>query len=59
MFNVTFLNMLMKAVIYNRYGAPDVLEIEDIEKPIPTDDEVLLKVCASSINVEDLDYLKR
>ena len=58
MFNATFLNMLMKAVVYNRYGAPDILEIEDIEKPIPNDYEVLLKVCASSINVEDLDYLK-
>ena len=48
----------MKAVVYGRYGSPEVLEVQEVEKPTPTDDEVLIKVCASSINVEDLDYLK-
>ena len=48
----------MKAVIYEKYGSPEVLEVQEIEKPAPTDDEVLIKVYASSINVEDLDYLK-
>jgi NADPH:quinone reductase-like Zn-dependent oxidoreductase len=50
--------MTMKAVVYGRYGSPEVLEVQEVEKPTPTDDEVLIKVCASSINVEDLDYLK-
>ena len=48
----------MKAVVYGRYGSPEVLEVQEVEKPTPTDNEVLIKVCASSINVEDLDYLK-
>jgi NADPH:quinone reductase-like Zn-dependent oxidoreductase len=50
--------MTMKAIVYSQYGSPDVLELREVEKPIPTDDEVLIKMCASSINVEDLDYLK-
>lgn len=50
--------MSMKAVVYSRYGSPDVLELKEVEKPTPGDDEVLIKMCASSINVEDLDYLK-
>lgn len=40
----------MKAVIHTKYGTPDVLELIDIEKPIPQDDEVLIKVRASSVN---------
>ena len=48
----------MKAVLYEKYGAPeDVLELLDVEKPVPRDNEVLVKVYASSVNVEDLDYL--
>jgi len=48
----------MKAIVYSRYGSPEVLKVQEVERPVPTDDEVLIKVCASSINVEDLDYLK-
>ena len=50
--------MTMKAIVYSSYGSPEVLEVQEVEKPVPADDEVLIKVCASSINVEDLDYLK-
>jgi NADPH:quinone reductase-like Zn-dependent oxidoreductase len=50
--------MTMRAIVYRRYGSPEVLEVQEVEKPVPTDDEVLIKVCASSINVEDLDYLE-
>jgi NADPH:quinone reductase-like Zn-dependent oxidoreductase len=50
--------MTMNAIVYSRYGLPEVLEVQEVEKPVPTDDEVLIKVCASSINVEDHDYLK-
>ena len=40
----------MKAAIFKSYGAPEVMEIEEIEKPVPTDDEVLVRVRASSVN---------
>jgi len=40
----------MKAIIHEKYGSPDVLELRDLEKPVPTDDEVLVRVYASSVN---------
>jgi hypothetical protein len=43
-------NSPRKAVVYHSYGTPDVLKIEELEKPTPKDDEVLVKVCASSAN---------
>ncbi len=36
----------MRAVVYDRYGGPDVLHIEDVEKPVPQDYEVLVQVHA-------------
>jgi NADPH:quinone reductase-like Zn-dependent oxidoreductase len=44
----------LKAVVYTKYGDPEVLQIKEIEKPSPGDDEVLIKVYAVSIN--DWDY---
>ncbi len=43
----------MKAVIFQKYGHPDVLEICEVEKPTPKDDQVLVKVCASSVNIAE------
>ena len=40
----------MKAIVYHRYGSPDVLQCEEIEKPTPADDEVLIRVHAASLN---------
>jgi NADPH:quinone reductase-like Zn-dependent oxidoreductase len=43
----------MKAAVYTRYGPPDVVQITDVEKPVPKDHEVLLKVRAASVNPAD------
>jgi NADPH:quinone reductase-like Zn-dependent oxidoreductase len=47
----------MKAIVYTKYGSPDVLQLKEVEKPIPKDDEVLIKVHAASINSWDWDML--
>ncbi|MCP4130860.1 MAG: NAD(P)-dependent alcohol dehydrogenase [bacterium] len=47
----------MKAIVYKQYGSPDVLHLEEIEKPSPKENEVLIKVHAASINSWDRDLL--
>jgi NADPH:quinone reductase-like Zn-dependent oxidoreductase len=47
----------MKAVFFNEYGSPDNLHLKEVAKPIPDDDEVLIKVQASSINSWDWEFL--
>jgi len=48
----------MKAIVYHEYGAADVLKCEDVEKPAPKDDEVLIKVRAASVNPLDWRLMK-
>jgi len=43
----------MKAILYCEYGSPDVLKFEDVEKPVPNDNQVLIKVRAASLNFID------
>ncbi len=47
----------MKAIVYSKYGTPDVLELKEIDKPILKEDEVLIKVYAVSINDWDWGLL--
>jgi len=48
----------MKAIVRTKYGSPDVLHLEEVEKPTPADDEVLVRTHAASINKADM-YLLR
>ena len=47
----------MKAIVYTKYGSPDVLQFTDVEKPSPKDDEILVKVFSASVNAYDWHFL--
>jgi NADPH:quinone reductase-like Zn-dependent oxidoreductase len=47
----------MKAIVFTKYGSPDVLELREVEKPTPKDDEVLIRVHAASLNDWDWEAL--
>ena len=48
----------MKAIVSNKYGSPDVLELKEVEKTIPEDDQVLVKFHTASLNYGNVVLLK-
>jgi NADPH:quinone reductase-like Zn-dependent oxidoreductase len=47
----------MKAIVYTKYGSPEVLQLKEVAKPTPKDDEVPIKVQAVSVNRSDWEGL--
>jgi NADPH:quinone reductase-like Zn-dependent oxidoreductase len=48
----------MKAIVYTKYGPPDVLELQEMDKPVVKDDEVLVRVRAASVNPLDWHFMR-
>jgi len=48
----------MKAIVYTKYGSPDVLQFKEVEKPAPTDGQILVKIYAASANPKDWHLMR-
>ena len=48
----------MRAVVYDRYGPPEVLRLEDVERPVPDEDQVLIRIHATTVNRTDCGWRK-
>lgn len=48
----------MKAAVYTQYGTPKVLQIKEVAKPVPKDNEILIRIRASAVNSGDIRLRK-
>src|SRR5512139_463923 len=48
----------MKAIVCTKYGSPDVLQLQEVAKPAPQDDEVLIRIYAASVNARDWRFMR-
>src|SRR5438093_235938 len=48
----------MKAIVQDRYGSPDVLQLREVDRPVPADNDVLVRVHAASVNARDWHVMR-
>lgn len=46
---------MMKAMVLTKFGPPDVLQLQEVAKPVPRDNEVLIRICATTVSAADCE----